>query len=73
MNRSARLFGRLLPIFTVIAAAGVVCADMPSPLTVELEMPQYPAVGQEAVLNCTLASRFALKGVSLTIELPAGV
>ncbi len=65
--------------FLVWVVLGVVCiaaplwADTFSPLDVELNMPVFPEVGQEGVLDCTVSSRLPLQNVSLKIYLPKGV
>lgn len=53
--------------------AGIASADMPSPLTVELNLPGIPEVGQQASLECTIYAHFAMKAVSLKIETSPGI
>ncbi len=73
MYRTARLLIYLWLALLVTSLAGIVHADVSSPLTVELNLAQLPELGQESVLECTLSARFGMKGVSLTIDLPEGV
>ncbi|MGQ9455458.1 MAG: hypothetical protein ACUVRS_11145 [Armatimonadota bacterium] len=53
--------------------AGAVSADMPSPLTAELNLASIPEVGQQTTLECTIYAHFAMKAVSLKIDISPGI
>ena len=61
-----------LALTALLLSTGV-RAEMFSPLRVELDLPQFPELGREAVLGCNIESRYALTGVSLEIDLPPGI
>ncbi|MDH7602853.1 MAG: Ig-like domain-containing protein, partial [Armatimonadota bacterium] len=73
MRIARTVFAFLCVALLASGLAGSASADMPSPLRVELKLPNIPELGQQATLDCEIYAHYSMKGVSLKIELSPGV